>query len=161
MLLKTNNRFLTNSGQEMKAKLQVIQQFMKKAENQVSPKTSNDFITKEFLPFYEKHGSLFCDSLISHLLKHMINVTNGKTNSHIGEKAMNFFMLISTASAQAQQYASANLFGPNIRSLRRFYRKVDQGNNLPLIINRKKEDIHQLVMNHIKKSFKKTTSSCS
>ena len=86
----------------------------------------------------------------------MINVTNGKTNSHIGEKAMNFFMLISTASAQAQRYASANLFGPNIRSLRRFYRKVDQGNNLPPIINRKKEDIHQLVMNHIKKSFQKT-----
>ena len=46
MLLKTNNRLLTNSGQEMKAKLQVIQQFRKKAENQVSPKTSNDFIIK-------------------------------------------------------------------------------------------------------------------
>ena len=111
---------------------------MKKAESQLSPKSSNNFITKEFLPFYENHRVLFCDLLICHLLKHMINVTNGKENSHIGEKAM-IFILISTASSKVQRYASANLFGPNIRSLRRFYRKVNQESNLPPIINQKKK----------------------
>ena len=144
VLLKTQERFLTKAGQELKAQLNILKSFfstMRPPKKNVA--SSEHFITKTFGPFYEKYGDKFRSTLIYDLLLHQMKVMEGKTNSHIGQKSMNFFMFISTASAQASRYCAANLFGPNIRSLRRHCKKVDQVGNLPPITNQSIDDIVQ------------------
>ena len=42
------------------------------------------------------------DSVLWYLFEHMMEVLNGNSRAKIGQKAMNFFMMIGTLSAQAQ-----------------------------------------------------------
>ena len=83
-------------------------------------------------------------------------VLQGKPNAKIGKKAMDFFMLIGTASTQASKYCAANLFGPNLRSLRRHCKRTDLQviqDQSTTIINRSPEEIERLLEKFVQSTY--------
>ena len=62
-----------------------------------SLQTSLDFIRNKFIPFYENYGPRIQETVVFGLLQHMMNVLEGRLNAKVGEKLMDFFLLVSTA----------------------------------------------------------------
>ena len=152
--LKMQVACLSDLGKLLKSQLLILKAFYKKMQpKELTSKSSSNFIRDNFLSFYEKHGENFKNTLVHHLLEHAMKVMEGQNNAHLGEKCMDFFMMVSTASTQASRYCAANLFGPNIRTLRRHAKKVDLIDNTPPIINRTISECTDLLVNFIKDSF--------
>ena len=72
-----------------------------------------------------KHGKAFKKNLVFGLLKNVMNQMSGHKNSKFDGIAMHFFMMIDSVSPQASRICLANLYGPNIRTMERYNKKVD------------------------------------
>ena len=130
----------------------VLYSFEKKLENSnIKHQSSSSFICNDFAQFYAKHRDKIQDTVLFDLLQHMINVLKGNLRAKLGKRTMNFFMMIGTSSPQASRYCATNIFGPNIRNMRKHYKKVDMmySPESTTIISRSKKDVEEAFIDHM------------
>ena len=77
-----------------------------------------DPFLRSFIELYQKEPAIR-DSLLVVLVKTMISKVKGHKCPVLPEKAINFWIALEATSRKAHDIASANLFGPCLRSIQR------------------------------------------
>ncbi len=108
-------------------------------------KCASRFIADQFQHVYEKKSDKLKDSLVVGLLDNLIQRLDGKSNSALGEKTMNFFMMIHSISPQAYSAVAVNLNVPRITYLRKHIKTAEKEMSVDPIIDRDLNEVENTI----------------
>ena len=122
-LLKTHHKFLTSDGVELKEKIINMENFTVNYSclQRKDSTMSRNSIFDKFIDFYKKTRQSILGICCPQSTSSCNQCHERAQQSSHWQKNHDFSMLLSTASPQAQRYATVNWFGP-IRNLRRYYK---------------------------------------
>ena len=128
-LTRTQVNHFSEQGKIMRQSLLTLRNFHAQMNKEGKGwKCASRFIADQFQHVYEKKSDKLKDSLVMGLLDNLIQWLDGKSNSALGEKTMNFFMMIHSISPQAYSAVAVNLNGPRITNLRKHIKKSRERN---------------------------------
>jgi hypothetical protein len=129
---KTPQGDLNPLGQQLMNQVEAHVQYYKNAkrrsesmmESTVDHMESPDKFLAGFLEMYSKHKEKFSMSLLHGLIEAAIAKMSGYANPEFAVKVINFYSVLEASGRKGFNIASANLFGPSLRTIQRHSRRL-------------------------------------